>query len=105
VPLFGTDSVKELKNQAEFVGGLFGQARLGQVSDADVQDVIDSPEFRQRLCAAYNAAVADVGHAKALKKAVSAARINAEAYARLGRQHQGDVQDQAERAILKMLAH
>ncbi|HEV2122566.1 MAG TPA: hypothetical protein VGW38_07310 [Chloroflexota bacterium] len=101
--LFATPAVKELKQQSEFIGGMHGQVHLGRLSRNDLVDVIQHQGFRSRLRAAYDAAVADVGEEKALKAAISAARIQAEAYARLGERNYGDVPPAAERSIREML--
>jgi hypothetical protein len=95
--------VKQLKKEAELIGGLCGQAQVGDLSWADVADVIGNGGSRERMQEAFSAAVGDVGESKALKAAHKAARYAAEAPAFVRKIPKGDVESRAEAAIDKML--
>lgn len=93
-----------MREQAWFIGGLFGQAHLDQLAESDVDDVVQHADFRSKLRTAYDAATADVGEKKATKVAVRSARDGATSYTRLGPpRNQGRAQGQAEQAIRDML--
>jgi hypothetical protein len=95
--------VKELKKEAELIGGMCGQAHVGDLSWSDVDDVIANDGFRERLRAAFSSAAQEVGEAKALKAALKAARYSAEAVPFVRKISKGDVETRAESAIGQML--
>lgn len=101
--MFGPASLKELKQQAEQIGSMCGQAYVGVLSWADFADVVNNEGFRTRLQSAFAAASADVGEAKALKAAVKEARKYAQAVPYVRKVPLGDVETRAEVAIKEML--
>jgi hypothetical protein len=103
VALFAPASVKRLRKEAELIGDLFGQAHVGDLSSADVADVVAHSEFRERLQTAFAAAAEEVGEKKALKEALKTARNYAEAAPHVRNLPYGSVGADAERAIIEML--
>lgn len=104
--LFDPPSVKGLKEKAGFIGGLYGQAFLGppySISPQDVDELVRSEQQRTELIASFDAAAADVGPDKALRKALKAANLQAESFARLAKRPYGDLPRAAERAVRAML--
>jgi hypothetical protein len=101
--MFGPASVKQLKKEAEFIGSLFGQAHVGDLSWNDVADVVGNDGFRERLQTAFSAAAGEVGEKKALKAALKTARNYAEASPYVRGVQIGSVGAQAEKAIGQML--
>lgn len=101
--LFDPPSVKALKKEGEFIGGLFGSVHLGQLPSADLTELIQSQYQRAKLQEAFALASADVGEAKALKAARWGANLGADAYARLGKRPYHDVVRAAEDAVQAML--
>lgn len=101
---FDPPSVKELRKQAEYIGAMHGQVHLGQLSAADVADIVSSGSWKAKLRDAYLAASADVGEPKARKAAVKAANLGADSYARLGEGRYQHVVQEAEQNVLGMLA-
>ncbi len=101
---FDPPSVKDLRKQAEFVGGLHGQAHLGHIGYGDVRDVVNDADWRAKLRAAFVTASAEVGEDKARKAAIKAANLGAESYARLGQGAFAEVLSEAERNVDNMLS-
>lgn len=101
--LFESSAVKELKKQAELIGGICGQAQVGDLAWSDVDDVISNSSFQERLRAAFATAAAEVGDEKALRLVLRAARYSAEAPPFVRKLPKGNVEDRAEAAINQML--
>lgn len=101
--LFGTPAVKDLKKEATFIGGMYGQAFLGHIKASDVAEFVTAESQREKLRGAFAAAAADVGAQKALKIALKAANVGADSYARLGNGPIRDVIREAESAVRNML--
>jgi hypothetical protein len=103
VALLASASVKQLRKEAELIGILFGKAHVGDLSWADVRDVVADAGFRERLQTAFAVAAKDVGEKKALKEALKTSRNYAEAAPHVRNLPYGSVGADAQRAISEML--
>jgi hypothetical protein len=101
--LFGTPAVKDLKKEATFIGGMYGQVFLGHIRSSDLAEFVTAESEREKLRNLFAAASADVGDRKALKIALKAANIGADSYARLGQGPFRDVIREAESTVRNML--
>jgi hypothetical protein len=78
--MFESPSVKVLLQQASQLGSFHGMAFMGDLSEYDFNDVLQDAGTRNRLKFAFQTAAGEIGSAKAMAKAVKAARGAAEAY-------------------------
>lgn len=101
--LFDPPAVKALRKQTEVIGGMHAQVFLGHLPAADLDDYVRNEDIRARLRSAYADAVAEVGEKKAMKAAVSEARMWAEAAARQGTSNYSRVMPAAENSVRAML--
>jgi hypothetical protein len=101
--LFDSGATKQLKKDAGFIGQLVAGQAVGELPPGAAQEVIDSETQRERLRAALDAAAAELGHEKALKKAVKEAGSMARIHLEVREQHVGAVPQAAENAILAMV--
>jgi hypothetical protein len=101
--LFDSAATKQLKKDAGFIGQLVAGQALGELPPGAAQEMIESETQREQLRAALDAADAELGHEKALKKAVKEAGSMARIHLEVRKQRVGDVPRAAENAILAMV--
>lgn len=104
VGLFDSAAVKQLKKDSGFIGGLITQQAYGELPPGAADEMIRSETQRAQLREAFDAAASEIGHDKALKKAVGEAGYNARMFAEIRKVRAGDLPKVAEDAIREMLA-
>jgi hypothetical protein len=98
-----SDAVKRLNEQAAFVGGLFAADHLGQLPAGPLDEALQSSSFCARLNGAFQAVVKEVGDDEALKKALKAARTEADVRAGMAELPAHEVTQGAEQSVRVMI--
>ena len=98
-----SDAVKRLNEQAAFVGGLFAADYLGQLPAGPLDEVLQSSSFCARLNGAFQAVAEEVGDDEALKKALKAARVEADVRAGMAELPAHEVTEGAEQSVSVMI--
>jgi hypothetical protein len=104
VGLFDSAVVKQLKKEAQFIGGVIAQQAFGELPPGTADEIVHGDVFSGRLETAFDAATAEMGDNKALKKATNAAADHARMFAQIRSIPPGDSPNIAEEAIKEMLA-
>jgi hypothetical protein len=103
VSLFDSAAVKQLKKDAGFIGGLITQQAYNELPPGVAEEMIGDERQRAQLRRAFDAAANEIGHDKALKKAVGEAGYYARMFAEIRKVRAGDLPQVAEEAIRAML--
>jgi hypothetical protein len=101
--LFDSAATKQLKKDAGFIGQLVAGQAVGELPPGAAQEMIESETQCKQLQAALDAAAAELGHERALKKAVKEAGSMARIHLEVRNQRVGNVPQAAENAILAMV--
>jgi hypothetical protein len=105
VGLFDSAAVKQLKKDAEFIGGLITQQACGELPPGAAEEMIRSETQRAKLKDAFDKAASEIGQEKALKKATKEAAYSAKMFAEIRKVPSGNLPQLAEEAIRDMLSH
>jgi hypothetical protein len=103
VGLFESAAVKELRKKAGFFGDLVASEAFGQLPPGTAEEMIKSESQRRQLRAAFSEVVKELGHEKALKKALSAAGDHARWQAEFRKVRARELTKQAEQLVGSML--
>lgn len=101
--LFDSAAVKQLKKEAEFIAGVIAQQAFGELPQGTADEVVHGEVFSGQLKAAFEAAAAEIGYDKALKKAMNAGADQVRMLAGVRSIAPRDIPDVAEGAIREIL--
>jgi len=103
VGLFDPQSVKALKEKAQFFGGLVGDVTLGRLAPEHMHAMVESEDQRAELRILFDAAARDVGPDRALKAAIKSARMPVERACDMNKLPRRPAVDSAEDIVRSML--